>query len=407
MTPAGSYRTNAYLQAAQTLGLDVVVASEGEHSVVPAYSRGIKVRFADIDQTLSLIFEEAQRSPFSGVVATDDYASEVAAQIAQRLDLPHNDPHAVRIARRKDLARQRLLQHGMRCPRFWRIDLNHSLADQIDAVTYPCVAKPIALSASRGVIRADTPQQLLKACDRIRSILREVENPEENHCILVEEFIPGSECAVEGLLHEGSLEILAIFDKPDDMQGPYFEETYYVTPSRMSQKTQEIIRVLLQKACIAYGLHQGPIHGECRVNERGVWVLELAARTIGGECARVFGYGTNVGLEQLVLANATGCRLPMTPKLDIAAGVLMIPVPKGGVLRRVEGVSAAQRVVNVEEVIITVREGYVLTPWPEGTSYLGFIFARAETPEHVETALRTAHAHLNIVVAPMFNVSVA
>lgn len=406
MAPPGSYRTHAYIQAGAKLGIEVVVASEGRHSVVPAYSQGLQIDFHNLTKTLDLVCEEANRSAFSGVVATDDTTTELAAHIAQRLGLSHNEPSAVRIARRKDLARHRLSKHEMLVPQFWLIDLTRALHHQIHQVAYPCVAKPIALSASRGVIRTDSPQQLLAACGRIRALLSELEDSEEGRYILVEEYIPGQECSIEGVLYCGSLQVLAIFDKPDSMEGPYFEETYYITPSRMPPQTQATMCHAIEQACAAYGLSEGPIHAECRVNPSGVWVLEIAARTIGGECAQVFKLGSDVGLEEVVLSHAAGTRLTLKRDCD-AAGMLMIPTPRAGVLRRVEGVSAAQRVLHIEEVSIALREGYVLVPWPEGASYLGFIFARARTPAEVESALRMAHDCLHVVVSPMLRVTVS
>lgn len=222
--------------------------------------------------------------------------------------------------------------------------------------------------------------------------------------LLAEDFVPGVEVAVEGLLDDGELHVLAIFDKPEPLDGPYFEETYYVTPSRLAKSIQTRLRREIAQACRAYGLREGPIHAECRINSEGVWILEVATRTIGGLCGRLFRYGVGYGLEELVLAQALGHSLPVNVKRS-GAGVLMIPVPQAGILRRVEGVMAAQRVPYIDEVVIQLREGYELVPWPEGSSYLGFIFARAPTPALAEAALRQAHRCLNIVVAPLWKLS--
>jgi len=205
------------------------------------------------------------------------------------------------------------------------------------------------------------------------------------------------------MLHHGELRVLALFDKPDPLEGPYFEETYYITPSRLDPDTQALIRKRVAQACAAYGLVTGPVHAELRLHEGEAWILEVAARTIGGQCARLLRFGTGYGLEEQVIAEALG--QPLTPNADNgAAGVLMIPIPRAGILRRVEGLLAAQRVPYIEDIEISVREGYELVPLPEGASYLGFIFARAPTPELAEQALREAHACLNIVVAPVWKV---
>ena len=408
IAPHSSYRTVPFVEAAHRLGVEILIASEGKHSLVSACARGLHIRLAETQAALDLILEEARARPFAGIIGTDDATTELAALAACRLELPHNRPDAVRIARRKDLARARLCEAGVPVPFHLCIALDRPLAPQLARVRFPCVLKPVALAASRGVIRADDPAQLDWACARIARILASAEHlgDAERKLLLVEDFIPGFELAVEGMLNGGALDMLAVFDKPDPLDGPFFEETYYVTPSRLPIRTQEEIRRRVGDACAAYGLEEGPVHAECRINGAGVWILEVAARTIGGLCGRLLRFGTGYGLEELVLAHATG--RPLAPERgEGAAGVLMIPIPQAGILRRVEGLSAARDIPYIEEVNIQVREGYELVPLPEGASYLGFIFARAPTPEQAETALRAAHACLNVVVAPMWKAVLA
>lgn len=370
--------------------------------MVSAYADGLHIDLADSKQALRSILHEAGRRSFAGIIGTDDLTIELAARAAQQLDLPHNPPRAVRIARRKDLARASLLDNGLPVPHHRRIDLRQPLVQQAKGIGLPCVLKPLALSASCGVIRVDNSEQFVNACVRIGRLLVSEGVRERNH-ILVEEFIPGIEVALEGMLSGGKLEVLAVFDKPDPLDGPYFEETYYITPSRLSKKVQRAISVRVEQGCAAYGLREGPVHAECRVNDRGVWILEIAPRTIGGLCARLLDLGTGHTLEELVLAHAMAHPLQHTSHGQSGAGVLMIPTPAAGILRRVEGLMAAERTPFVEEVTILVRDGYRLVPWPEGSSYLGFIFARAPTPEQAEAALRRAHACLNFVVAPLWD----
>jgi biotin carboxylase len=268
---------------------------------------------------------------------------------------------------------------------------------------FPCVLKPVALAASRGVIRANNVDELTLAAARIQVLLARagLREAEERETILVEEFIPGFEVAVEGMLTQGELEILTIFDKPDPLDGPYFEETYYITPSRLEAPVQRALRETISSACAAYGLREGPIHAECRINGEGVWILEVAARTIGGLCGRLLRSSTGLSLEELVLLHAVGERPEINSETG-GAGVLMIPIPQAGILRRVEGVLAAGKVPYIEEVVIHVREGYELVPLPEGSSYLGFIFARAPSAAQAEAALRAAHACLRVVVMPLW-----
>lgn len=403
IAPHDSYRTVPFLAAAKARGIEVLIASEAKHSLVSAYADGLHLDLGDTQASLQTILREAQRRPFAAVLGSDDASTEIAALAAAELGLPHNPTAAVHLARRKDLARARLAQAGVPVPRHWRLDLTRPLAVQTEDIRFPCVLKPVALAASRGVIRADNLDELTQAAARIQVLLAHagLREAEEREAILVEEFIPGFEVAVEGLLTHGQLEILTIFDKPDPLNGPYFEETYYITPSRLDAPTQQALRETISAACAAYGLREGPIHAECRINEQGVWILEVAARTIGGLCGRLLRFGTGSSLEELVLLHALGER-PELNRETGGAGVLMIPIPQAGILRRVEGVLAAEKVPYIEEVVIHVREGYELVPLPEGSSYLGFIFARAPTAAQAEAALRTAHACLHVVVMPLW-----
>ena len=264
------------------------------------------------------------------------------------------------------------------------------------------MVKPLSLSASRGVIRVDDDRALYAALARIERILAGESSRERfpaTH-LLIEAFVPGPEVALEGLLSGGHLNVLAIFDKPDPLEGPYFEETYYITPSRHDERIRRRIVRRVEAACEALGLREGPVHAELRISAGDAVVLEVASRTIGGECARLLRFGTGRTLEDLVISHAVGRPLAANPH-EGAAGVLMIPIVEGGILRRVEGITRARAVPWIEDVVIAVREGYELVPLPEGAAYLGFIFARAPNPAVAEAALREAHARLKLVVAPV------
>lgn len=398
-----------FVQAAQQLGVPLLIASEGKHSIVSEYARGLHLNLRDVESALPLILQEAEaHGEFTAIVGTDDATVELAAAAAQAFGLPHNEPEALRLSHRKDLARERLQQHNIPKPDHQLIDLRDDIARQATTVEFPAVIKPLALSASRGVIRVDTPEQFRRACERVGRMLACEPNLDEllRHRLLVERFIPGTEVAVEGMLDHGELQILTIFDKPDPLNGPYFEETYYITPSRLSTGQQQQLSQVIRDTCAAYGLREGPIHAECRINDDGVWVLEVAARTIGGMCGRLLQFGTGLSLEQLVLQHAMGKPISIEP-MQGGAGVLMIPIPGAGILKRVEGLLQAQRVPFIEEITIQIREGYEVKPLPEGASYLGFIFARGPGPAEVEQALRTAHACLKIVIDPLIQVRVA
>ena len=406
IAPHGSYRTGPFIKAAKQLNVDVLIASQGEHSIVSDYVKGLHIDFQDENQSIEIILSEAKKKPFSGIIGTDDVTTELAAQVAEKLGLPHNNPQAVKIAQRKDLARLSLKNAGVKIPQFDLLTTNKSLSQQNIKVSFPAVIKPVALSASRGVIRVNDFLELEQAVGRVKNLLAaELQLEKElKQTLLLEEFIPGEEVAVEAILHAGELDVLAIFDKPDPLDGPFFEETYYVTPTSFSEKIQQDIKQTILAACQAYGLKEGPVHAECRINEKGVWILEVAARTIGGLCGRLLSIGTGYSLEELVLLHAMGKRVDIKT-LDIAAGVLMIPIPGAGILKRVEGLLDAQRIPYITEVNIEVRDGYELIPLPEGNSYLGFIFSEAPTVKEAEQALRDAHDCLNIVLAPLWKIA--
>jgi biotin carboxylase len=270
------------------------------------------------------------------------------------------------------------------------------------------VIKPLRLAASRGVIRADDPGAFVAALERIRRILAE---PDAAACgaparaVLIEEFVPGVEVALEGLLRAGRLHVLALFDKPDPLNGPFFEETIYVTPSRLGAARQRAAVRCVERAARALGLVEGPVHAELRLDTRAETedgaptLIEIAARPIGGRCSAVLRFGEEgASLEEIVIGHALGIAPPSLEREALAAGVMMIPVPGSGVLREVRGQDAARAVSLIEEVVITAHPGERLVPWPEGSRYPGFIFARGATPGAVEQALREAHRRLEFVL---------
>ena len=377
------------------------MVSEGEYTLAAA--GGLRVDLGDEEKALESIRAAARREGgFAAVVAPDDATVELAGRVASELGLAGNPPGAARLSRRKDLARACLAAAGVRVPEFRVLDLRRPL--ELSGISFPCVVKPIAMSASRGVIRADDAAELAAAVERVRAIASGSRDEEERSLLLVESFVPGPEVAVEGLLQDGRLEVLAIFDKPDPLDGPFFEEGIYVTPSRLGRVAEERIVECVRRAVAAFGLVAGPVHAELRWNAGEAWLLEAAARTIGGECSRLLRFRAGHSLEEVVLAAAMGRRLPRG--LDsAAAGVMMLPTPRPGTLRRVEGVLDALGVPGVDEVSISAGTGAELVPLPEGGAYLGYVFARGETPGGVESSLREAAGRLRIVIAPMWRLT--
>lgn len=406
IAPYASYRIQPFVKAANELSANVIIASEGSFALTFAGAKGVNIKFQNSAAALKSLVDIALSENIKAVIGTDDISVLLANEVAAQLELPHNKTHSILATRSKELARKMLSHGAVKIPEYLVLDLDLPLNEQIRNVVYPCVVKPVNLSMSRGVIRANNVHELRTACARVEAILAGESKSNPSRVLLVERFIAGQEIALEGILYKGVLQVLAIFDKPDLLAGPYFEETYYVTPSRLSSDQQADIIKTISDACQAIGLQEGPVHAECRLNDQGVWVLELAARTIGGMCSQLFEFSTGQKLEAVVINHALGHKLKL-PQKRPAAGVMMIPTPKAGILRRVEGLSAAKKIKNIDEVVISVREGYELIPLPEGASYLGFIFSTADTPAEAENALRQAYAALDIVIAPLWKATVA
>ncbi len=403
------YQTRAFGEAAEYLGIDLVFATDRCHQLDnPWRDNAVPVRFHDEPQSLAAIEDMAREGPVDGVLAVGDRPALFAALAAAALGVPGHPPGGVRVCGNKLDTRRRLAAAGLPCPPFLELPVDADLEGFLGDVAFPCVVKPLALSGSRGVIRADDPGELRTAVSRVRRLLargeiRQRRDPSDAQ-LVVESFIPGREYALEGVLKDGVLHVLALFDKPDPLDGPFFEETIYVTPSGEPDTQRDRIVEAVAEAIRVLGLHHGPVHAECRVNERGVYLLEVAARPIGGLCARALGFRGHgdrvVSLEELLLRHAIGEPVHGYRLEPGASAVMMIPIPRAGTYRRVEGVSAARAVPGVVDVVVTAKPDQRLEPLPEGASYLGFIFTRAAESGDAVRALRQAHDRLHVVIDP-------
>lgn len=405
LLPSTSYRAADFLIAAERLGVAVVVGSnerQALESVVPG--KTITLDFADLKGAAEKVVDFAKDDPIDAVVSADEESIVLAATISEALSLPHNPVSATAAAKDKHRLREVLTAASLPTPPFQLFSTDDPPEALSQKVFYPCVLKPTFLSASRGVIRANHPDEFVAAFYRLSRILKEPEvkrlGGDAAKQILVEDFIPGKEVALEGLLREGHLSVLALFDKPDPLDGPFFEETIYVTSSRLSPSMQEAIAECAGRAATALGLKEGPIHAELRVNERGPWIIELAARSIGGICSRALRFGVGLTLEEIILRHALGLPIESLERERPAAGVMMIPIPAAGTLLNYQGVEEAKKVPGIVDVRITTHRKQKVVPLPEGRRYLGFIFARAPQAEQVEAALREAHRKLKFEIVP-------
>ena len=393
LLPTGTYRAADFVTAAARLGVDVVVGSEHRQALAgPMGDRALVVPLAAGDAAVAAIVALHVRTPLDAVLAVDDQGVVVAAAAAERLGLRHNPPDAVAATRDKAAMRERLAAASLPQPAYRIVAHGADIASAATEVGYPCVVKPVSRSASQGVIRVDDAIQAAAAGVRVRAIVGDLPEP-----LLVERFVPGAEVAVEGLLVAGRLEVLAVFDKPDPMDGPFFEETIYVTPSRQPASVLADLEATVARAATALGLREGPVHAELRIGTGGaLMILELAARSIGGLCARALRFGAGVSLEEVIIRHALGLGLDGLTRETQASGVMMLPIRSAGVLERVSGQERALAIEGVVGVEISIASGRPLVPLPEGDRYLGFVFARGPTPQGVEDALRRAEACLEV-----------
>src|SRR5881296_1679179 len=404
LLPTTTYRAEAFLGAALKLKLDVVVGSKraamledlGDAAFLP-------FNMHDLEEAVRSVVEFARTTPIDVVVGVDDHTTVVATAISAAMGLPHNPVSAVAAARNKHRMRELLSGQGVPVPRFALVSVDDDPLIIAEKVAFPCVVKPINLSASCGVIRANDRDEFVAAFHRVAALLVKLGGEmlgEGAGKILVEDFVQGREVALEGLLTNGELRVLALFDKPDALDGPFFEETIYVTPSRLPAAVQREVTSCAARAARALGLGEGPVHGELRVSDRGVWVIEIAARSIGGRCSRALRFAAGLSLEEVILRHNLRMGIPSLAREGRAAGVMMVPIPRAGMLEEVRGREEALAVPGIEDLEITAQSGEELVPLPEGTRYLGFLIARGKTPEAVEAALRDAHRKLEFIITP-------
>ena len=398
------YQTRSFAEAAKALGADVVFASDRCHQLEDPWADGaIAVRFDEPEDAARRIVKQSLVRPVDGLIALGDRPTATAAYTARALGFAYNSPQSVENCRSKLCQREVLRDAGLPVPGFFSFRLDKRAEKILPRVQFPCVVKPLRLAGSQGVIRANSPEEFQSAVARIKDLLESPEvkvtrEPDLDR-LLVERYIPGAEVAVEGLLTRGKLRILGVFDKPDPLEGPYFEESIYITPSRLPDEMYDRLLDCAEHTVQALGLTHGPVHAEFRINDEGPWVLEAAPRPIGGLCSRALRFGPKrIFLEELLVRHALGMQGTDLDREDGASGVMMIPVPKTGVLEKVEGEDQARQTPGIEDVQITARLHDLIAAWPEGATYLGFLFAHGKSPAEVEAALRLAHSQLKFEI---------
>jgi len=404
LLPTTSYRNEAFIAAGNKLGVELITAADYCHQLAPEWGLDpiMAVHFDRPGEALDVVLRSLKHKP-DAVLAVDDPGLELAALLNERLGLAANPPEAVRRVRDKLSFRQMQKERGFLCPDFRHLPSDADPAELLSRLKWPVVVKARRLSGSRGVIRADNAQAYLQAVNWVKGIQNKADRDAADLGLVVEDFIPGREYALESILDRGELNTLAWFDKPDPLDGPYFEETIYVTPSRLPNQTQEEIRHAVQRACRLAGLVTGPVHAEMRVNAEGVWLLEVAARSIGGLCGTALNHVLGITLEELILRHALNEPVALSSSGE-GAGVMMIPIPRRGIYRGVRNLGSALEVPGITGIRITAQAGQIIAPPPDGASYLGFIFSLCANPAEAEMALRLAHATLRFDIQPEYKV---
>jgi biotin carboxylase len=397
LLPAAGYANRDFIAAAARLDIELVACADYCHRLAPGWGLPplMSVPFDQPEIALPQVLA-ALKQPVDAVLAVDDHGQALAAQLRAALRLPGNPPEAVATLTDKLRFRQLQQASGLLCPAFTQVGADALAAAAVSG--FPLVVKARRLNASRGVIRADDADQLMQALEQVQRIQARAQRDKD--ALLVERFISGVEVALDGVLGGGALQVLAVFDKPDPLDGPYFEETLFITPSRLPDATQRAFAAAVERACVAAGVTEGVVHAEARVNKAGVWLLEIAPRGIGGLCGRVLAATLGMDSAEIVLRHAIGLPLPGQPD-DTAAGVMMIPIPASGIFLGVDGLDQARAVPGITGIEITAPPGQLVAPPPEGAGYLGFLFSRAATPPQAEAALRAAHAALSVRIQPL------
>lgn len=392
LLPSTTYRAADFVRAAEALDIDLIVVSEQP----PPFDMGdryLQIDCTDPARAADSIVRLGDNAPIDGVVAADDAGVVVAALTASRLGLRANSPDAA--AATRDKAKQRALMAAAEVPqpRFGLVGPEDDAEVVAWSVGYPLVVKPLDRAAGQGVIRVDHPEDLQTALERVRAIVGSTVP------LLVEELMRGFEVALEGIVRDGELTTLALFDKPDAVEGPFFPETLLITPSRLEGPAQDECRRVAGLALDSIGITHGPVHVEMKVDGRSVRVIEVAARSIGGLCSKSLNFGLmGTTLETLILRNAIGMDKPELHRERVASGVLMIPIPESGTFVEIDGLEAVSQIEHISAIDITATSGARVEPPPEGDRYIGFVFARAATAQLVETALREAMGTMEVVI---------
>ena len=400
--PSGSYRTNAFMNAVIKLDLKVLVITDKSQVFSEHYPENvITMNFQLWKDWLDIIREWSERYDLKAVIGVDEESIILAARLSESLCIEHNSLESVKITKDKYLMRRELKKFGLIGPWFKRFSVHKQPQEIFSEISLPCVIKPTFLSASQGVFRVNSLEEFMGGFEMLIDLLSQDEmkmlGGDKANWILVEEFIPGKEVSIEGIVNNGILKDLAIFDKPEPLDGPTFPETIFVTPTILDEHVQLSILETAQTALKALNIVKGPVHVELRINNNGNYILECAARSIGGLCSKILEFKGGMSLEELILCSSLGRNVEKTKLIERAKGVMMMPIEKRGILREIIGIEAALSVRGITDLQTTIRLNEILEPLPKGGRYLGFLFAEGKDQDMVKKVLKKAWSKIELV----------
>ena len=376
--PENSYKSNDFVTSAEKLDLDFLVITDSQQ-VFGQFSDTVIIH--GFDEELENDVKEKLQD-VTHILPVDHSALKFSAYLVDLLKAKGNNTKSINTAMNKFESRNIFNSIS-------EIKIQNAIVNKIEDIEIfinengTSVLKPIYGTASKSVIKVESFQEN-KA--EVEKLMQDCSDQD----LIIEEFVDGSEYALEGNLINSELNKIVIFDKPINYKEPYFEESIYIAPTEIPDKTQKEIVNLIGKACKKLGLENGPVHVEFKIHNKEIFIIEINPRMIGGLCSRCLSFGLfKTSLEEIALHAFLNNELKSIDLLSNFVGVLMIPTPISGKFISINK-NELESIPNVSGVEITVSENSNLLEPPFGDKYLGFVFSQGDSKEKVMESLTLA-----------------
>ena len=376
--PENSYKSNDFVTSAEKLDLDFLVITDSQQ-VSGQFSDTVIIH--SFDEELENDVKEKLQD-VTHILPVDHSALKFSAYLVDLLKAKGNNTKSINTAMNKFESRKIFNSIS-------EIKIQNAIVKKIEDIEIfinengTSVLKPIYGTASKSVIKVESFQEN-KA--EVEKLMQDCSDQD----LIIEEFVDGSEYALEGNLINSELNKIVIFDKPINYKEPYFEESIYIAPTEIPDKTQKEIVNLIGKACKKLGLENGPVHVEFKIHNKEIFIIEINPRMIGGLCSRCLSFGLfKTSLEEIALHAFLNNELKSIDLLSNFVGVLMIPTPISGKFISINK-NELESIPNVSGVEITVSENSNLLEPPFGDKYLGFVFSQGDSKEKVMESLTLA-----------------